>query len=153
LDHHTHGQIGAADVAVSAIGQRLGREQTGLAAHDAFEDVLWFDDPQIGFLLTGERRVGQVFGGRARADSHWSAAEPLMSPEHFVLQLRRQSSVFEQGADFVRCIGLTEQTLDVRSETIALNVLAKGVGSDHETRRDLESLAQECAQTNGLTAD
>jgi len=38
-------------------------------------------------------------------------------------------------------VGLAKETLDVRSETIACDVLAERVGGDGEPGRDLESLA------------
>ena len=70
LDPDTQGDIGLVDPHVSAIADRPGRVEAGEALADRAAHVTDAVDHQIGLLLAGERRLGQILGRRARSHGH-----------------------------------------------------------------------------------
>jgi hypothetical protein len=116
--------------------------------------LLAAEQPQVGLLLPGKRRIRQVFGGRAGAhgDRLTGAAEARVRAQNLVHERRRGHAALEQLADRVRR-SVRDQALDRLGELIVGNVLAVGARGDREARWNAQIFAHERTQTHRLAAD
>ena len=70
LHAHADGQPLVVEALVGAVGDGAPGVQAGDAAAHVLQHLVGAADPQVGVLLAGEARAGQVFGGGAGAHRH-----------------------------------------------------------------------------------
>ena len=78
LHSHREGDVEVAESLVVAIGDGAVGEQGGEAAEAGLQELLLSPDVEVGLLLSGKGRLGQVLGGGAGAHRHIALAAVLL---------------------------------------------------------------------------
>ena len=149
-----------------AVGDRPGGEQGGPAFPDLVEQVLLVADVEVGLLLSGETRVGQILGRGARPDSHESDLplgdqDPVLGHD-VLLQVLGYVALLEQRPDLVGCgceavVGVPvdpgELLGDLVHQVAALDEVVVGGGGEDECLGDRESGVGEFAEVRAFASD
>ncbi len=171
LDAHRQGDLAVVEAAVDAvrdgsvgkqrrIAQLAGVQQSAVAAHI-----------QVGLLLAGEARVGQILGGRAAAHGHVQVAahartEPVVGLDDGPLQIVGEFGGRDRVADLLAAasqlgdvLGVQplEQLGDALVEAGLLQEVPVSLRGHREPRRDVHpprhQLAVHLAERGVLAAD
>jgi hypothetical protein len=79
LHDHGHAHITVIDAVAGPVDDGAVGEQRRPAAADVVEDGVGADDVEVAVVLAGERRRGEVFGCRTRANGE---RNPITEPMH-----------------------------------------------------------------------
>ena len=170
VDHPLHDD-GELDVLVGealllAVGDGPGGEQRGPALPDLVHEVVLVGDVQVGLLLSGEARVGQVLGGGAGADRDepdlaLGDQEPVPGDD-LLLQVRGDVALLEDGPDLRGCLGEAvvggpvdpgQLLVDLGHEVPAFHEVVVGLGGKHECLGHREAGVGELPEVCPLPSD
>ena len=161
LDDDAHREVLRSDPELRAVADRLGGEQARPAAQDVLLDVIGTLDPEIGVLLAGERRLGGVLRGRARADGDGNVVAELevgdvdlggnLGREHLVAEQLADSG--RDAAQLGRGRAVGDRRRDLLGQAGGLQTAAVRVGRDREAGGNGKPFAEQGAEADRLAAD
>src|SRR5829696_6368589 len=125
---------------LAVIHRTLAPERTPAAA-DCIEQCLFAAHAEECLLLTGKRRMRQVLGCRARADSNGPTADTAVGLQDRSLHFCGNRRLFEPGPSLGR-IASAQGIDEVKIEMVALHDKVVSGRGDHETGRYWEPCAQ-----------
>ena len=154
-----------------AVHDRPVGEQAGKAVPHGHQQVLRPPDVQVGLLLAGEARIGQVLGGGAAAHGHVGGVLSVMlahlevAVHDALLDLRRESAVLDQRTHLQPGTADVLNVLHVQSRhdvpDLVVQVVVRDEGlvtghGDHEAARhvhpELPEVLDHLAQAGVLAA-
>ncbi len=140
-DARTHHQLHAGgqehvlvlEAVVHAVGDGAVVVQRGEHFLDLVHDIVSTGHVEEGFLLAGEGRIGQIFGGGrgAHRNGHFAAAvlvaQLLVGAADVLVQLRLQRGIDHPGADFLAGNGQRVDVFDVERGQLVEDALGQVV--------------------------